>query len=75
MQAAAKVEKDRVLMTTKIPFKSLGRAPKSGDIWLGNLFRCVGKDPTRGYLAWRPTKTKEPAFHVPTAFGEFEFSK
>jgi hypothetical protein len=28
----------------------------------------------RGYLAWQPTKTPEPAFHVPQAFGEFEFT-
>ncbi|MBV9241137.1 MAG: carbohydrate-binding family 9-like protein [Acidobacteria bacterium] len=73
MQAAAKIEKDKVVEVIRIPFKSLGRAAKTGDVWLGNLFRCVGKDPTRGYLAWRPTRTKEPAFHVPSAFGEFEF--
>jgi len=75
MQSAAKIEQDKVVMAIKIPFSALGRTPKAGDIWLGNLFRCVGKDPTRGYLAWQPTKTKEPAFHVPKAFGEFQFVK
>jgi len=75
MEAAATIEKNKVIEVIKIPFKALGRAPKGGDIWLGNLFRCVGAGATRGYLAWRPTKTKEPAFHVPTAFGEFEFMK
>jgi hypothetical protein len=73
MTSAAQIEKDKVVMAIKIPFASLGRTPKAGDVWLGNLFRCVGKDPTRGYLAWQPTKTKEPVFHVPTAFGEFVF--
>lgn len=75
MTSAAKIEKDKVVMAIKIPFAALGRTPKAGDVWLGNLFRCVGKDPDRGYLAWRPTKTAEPAFHVPDAFGEFLFTK
>ena len=75
MTSAARIDKDKVVMTLKIPFASLGKTPKVGDVWLGNLFRCVGKDATRGYLAWQPTKTKEPAFHVPDAFGEFHFKK
>lgn len=73
MESAARIEKGSVVMAIKIPFAPLGRTPKKGDVWLGNLFRCVGKDPTRGYLAWQPTKTKEPAFHRPEAFGEFRF--
>lgn len=75
MTSATYIDTDKVVMAIKIPFAALGKTPKAGDIWLGNLFRCVGKDPTRGYLAWQPTKTKEPAFHVPKAFGEFQFVK
>ena len=75
MQSAAKIEKDKVVMAIKINWKALGKTPKAGDIWLGNLFRCVGKDPTRGYLSWQATMTKEPSFHVPSKFGEFEFVK
>ena len=75
MQSAVRVETNKIVMAIKILFASLGETPKVGDIWLGNLFRCVGKDPARGYLAWQPTKTKEPAFHVPKAFGEFIFVK
>lgn len=75
MTSAARIDKDRIVMAMKIPFASLGKTPKAGDIWLGNLFRCVGKDPNRGYLAWQPTRTKEPAFHVPDAFGDFKFVK
>lgn len=75
MESAAKIEKGLIVMAIKIPWKAFGKAPKSGDVWLGNLYRCVGKDPTRGYLAWRPTMTAEPAFHVPDRFGEFEFVK
>jgi Carbohydrate-binding family 9 len=62
-------------MAIKIEWKAFGKTPKIGDVWLGNIFRCIGKDPTRGYLAWSPTMTKEASFHVPEKFGEFEFGK
>ena len=73
MQTAAKIRGDKIIAVMKIPFKALGRTPKVGEIWLGNLFRCIGSDGTRGYLAWRPTRTSKPNFHVPSAFGEFQF--
>jgi hypothetical protein len=73
MTSAAKIEVDKVVMAIKIPFTSLGKTPQAGDVWFGNLFRCVGEEPYRGYLAWRPTKTPKPNFHVPEKFGEFRF--
>lgn len=75
MKSATFIEDEKLVMAIKIDWKALGKTPKAGDVWLGNLFRCVGKDPTRGYLSWQPTKTKEPSFHVPSRFGEFEFVK
>lgn len=75
MQTAARIEKDKVFMAIKIDWKAFGATPKTGDVWGGNLFRCVGAGKTRGYLAWQPTKTEEPAFHVPEVFGKFEFTK
>jgi alpha-galactosidase len=75
MTSAAKIEKGSVVMAVKIPFKALGETPMAGDVWLGNLFRCVGGGPARGYLAWQPTRTETPNFHVPEAFGEFRFAK
>ncbi len=75
MTSAVRVGKNQVVMAIKVPFVSLGKTPKTGDVWLGNLFRCVGKDPTRGYLAWQPTKTTKPNFHVPDKFAEFRFVK
>jgi len=74
IEAAATVRGDKVVEIIKVPFESLGAAPAAGDIWLGNIFRCVGEGPDRGYLAWRPTLTEKPAFHVPGAFGEFHFT-
>ena len=73
MKSAAKIEKDKVWMALKIEWQAFGKTPKAGDVWFGNLFRCVGAGETRGYLAWSPTETKEPTFHVPEKFGEFEF--
>lgn len=75
MRSAAKAEKDKVIMAIKVEWKAFGKTPKAGDVWLGNLFRCVGKDPDRGYLAWLPTMTETPNFHVPEKFGEFVFVK
>ena len=75
MQTAAKVESGRVVIAMKIPWSAFGKKPKPGDIWLGNILRCVGRDPDRGYLTWSPTMTKQPDFHVPERFGEFHFIK
>lgn len=75
MKSSARIEKDKIVMAIKIPFVALGKAPKLGDVWLGNLFRCVGAGAERGYLAWSPTPTEQPNFHVPDAFGEFHFVK
>jgi hypothetical protein len=73
MTSTASIEENSIAITMKIPWIALGKKPKAGDIWRGNLYRCVGKDPSRGYLAWQPTLTQEPSFHVPEKFGEFEF--
>lgn len=67
--------KETTAMLIKIPWTAFGTVPKAGDVWLGNIFRCVGKDPDRGYLAWSPTMTKNPNFHVPERFGKLVFQK
>ena len=73
MTSSARIDDKSVMMVIKIPFAPIAAPPKAGDVWLGNLFRCVGKNPTRGYLAWRPTRTSKPNFHVPAVFGELMF--
>lgn len=75
MTSAARIEMGKIIMAIKIPWDAFGVSPKIGDVWLGNLFRCVGKGESRGYLAWQPTKTAQPNFHVPEKFGELEFVK
>lgn len=73
MECSARIEEDRVVMAMRIPWDAFGKRPKAGDVWLGNIFRCVGSGEGRGYLAWRPTETLRPNFHVPEKFGEFHF--
>jgi len=75
MEVAATIEAGRILISMKIPWSAFGKKPEVGDVWLGNILRCVGKDPDRGYLAWSPTMTEQPDFHVPERFGEFHFVK
>jgi hypothetical protein len=73
MTTAAQVERDRVTIGMRIPWNHWIHEPQRGERWRVNLFRCVGKDPGRGYLAWQPTRTKEAAFHVPQVFGWLVF--
>ncbi len=75
MESFARIEEDRVVMAFKVPWTAFDRRPDVGERWLGNLFRQVGSGETRGYLAWSPTMTEEPQFHVPERFGEFLFVK
>ena len=73
MTTAARIEKDRVTMAIRIPWNDWIHQPQQGERWRVNLFRCVGKDPSRGYLSWQPTRTPKPNFHVPQAFGSLIF--
>ena len=75
METSATIETNRVMLGIKIPWKAFSKKPKQGDIWLGNLFRIVGKGESRGFLAWKPTDTEKPNFHVPERFGVFKFEK
>ena len=74
MSVSAKVEETRVKVSMSIPWSDSIPKPNPGDRWLVNLFRCVGPEAPDRYLAWRPTGTPEPNFHVPEAFGSLVFS-
>ncbi len=73
MTAAARIEKERVIIAMRVPWDHWIHTPQQGERWRANLFRCVGSGATRGYLAWRPTHAPEPAFHVPAVFGWLKF--
>lgn len=73
MTTAARIEENRVTMALRIPWSDRLPAPKGNKRWRANLFRCVGSDPKLRYLAWQPTRTPQPFFHVPQAFGWLTF--
>jgi len=73
MTVSGHAEKDWVTISMRIPWNQWIHQPQKGERWRVNLFRCVGKDPGRGYLSWQPTKTPEPSFHVPQVFGWLVF--
>jgi hypothetical protein len=74
MTVAARVREGSITLALGVPWAAFGRAPRAGERWRANLFRCVGKDPTRGYVAWRPTHAPEPNFHAPEKFGHLRFN-
>jgi hypothetical protein len=76
MTAAARINSDSVTVAMRVPWDAFAgvKAPRLGERWRVNLFRCIGADPTRGYVAWQPTHTPEPNFHVPEKFGRLLFN-
>jgi len=72
---AARIAKDSVTLMMRVPWAALGGAPQKDARWRANLYRCVGQDPTRGYLAWQPTLSPQPNFHVPQRFGWLHFKR
>ena len=73
MTTTARVGKDQIIIAMRIPWSDRIHKPQRGERWRVNLFRCVGSSKDRGYLAWQPTHTEQPNFHVPEAFGWLVF--
>lgn len=73
MTTAARLEPKSVKIAIRIPWSRAIPKPAKGDEWLANVFRCVGPEAPDRYLAWRPTRTPEPNYHVPEAFGSLRF--
>jgi alpha-galactosidase len=57
-----------------IPMKSLTTSFDPTAIWRANFYRVEGRKEPRAYLAWQPTHTPQPNFHVPSAFGKLRFA-
>lgn len=56
-----------------IPMRSLTARFDPAKPWRVNFYRVEGKTEPRQYLAWQPTRTPQPNFHVPQAFGTLRF--
>ncbi len=48
------------------------KAPKSGDVWRANFYKCGDKTAFPHWLAWSPVD--ELNFHLPRCFGELVFA-
>jgi alpha-galactosidase len=56
-----------------IPLQALVPALDANISWRANFYRIEGSSEPRRYLAWQPTGTPQPNFHVPRAFGILRF--
>jgi alpha-galactosidase len=56
-----------------IPMRALTANFDPAAEWRVNFFRVEGSREPRFYSAWRATKTPQPNFHVPSAFGRMRF--
>jgi alpha-galactosidase len=57
-----------------LPMESIIEPFDPAVVWRANFYRCEGTEEPRFYSAWCPTKTPEPNFHVPEAFGRLIFA-
>jgi alpha-galactosidase len=56
-----------------IPMKALTASFDPAATWRVNFYRVEGKAEPRKYMAWQPTMTPHPNFHVPERFGSLRF--
>jgi alpha-galactosidase len=56
-----------------IPMRALTASFDPAAVWRANFFRVEGVREPRFYSAWRATRTPQPNFHVPKAFGSLQF--
>jgi alpha-galactosidase len=75
LTTTARISKGQIFIAMRIPWGERIHKPQPLERWRVNLFRCVGSSRDRGYLAWQPTHTQQPNFHVPAAFGWLIFSE
>ena len=73
MTTTSELRPEQLIVEIRIPWSESIPKPEKGDVWGVNLFRCVGPEAPERYLAWRPTRTPEPNYHVPEAFGLLRF--
>jgi alpha-galactosidase len=75
MRTAGAIEADRQVWRAvmAIPFSAFGVTPQDGDIWYGNLFRVSRWRGERQFLAFSPTLTATPDYHVPERFVALRF--
>ena len=58
-----------------LPMRALTDVFDACQAWRINFFRVEGAAEPRFYSSWQPTRTPQPNFHVPEAFGVLRFQK
>lgn len=58
-----------------IPMKAITSNFDPRAEWRANFYRVEGRAEPRRYLAWQPTRTPKPNFHVPESFGVLRFEE
>jgi alpha-galactosidase len=69
------VDQEKHIWTAEmaIPVEAITKRFDPGSVWRANFYRIEGPKEPRRYMAWRPTHTPQPNFHVPKAFGTMRF--
>lgn len=75
MKTAAQIDETHWRVVMAIPFLAFGIVPKAGDEWDANLFRVSRLNGERQFLAYSPTCTETPSFHVPERFVKLRFEE
>jgi alpha-galactosidase len=76
MARSVHVDAERKIWTAElaIPMRSLIASFDPKKMWRANFYRVEGETEPRQYLAWQPTRTPQPNFHVPKTFGTLRFA-
>ena len=75
MKTAAQIDETHWRVAMAIPFAAFGITPQVGDAWDANLFRVSCVNGERQFLAYSPTFTDAPSFHVPERFVKLSFER
>ena len=73
LQRSVHIDKGAWIAELAIPLLAITPSFDPSLPWHANFYRVEGRVEPRKYLAWRPTNTLEPNFHVPEAFGTLHF--
>jgi alpha-galactosidase len=75
LTCSVNVEAERKIWMAElgIPLRAVTANFDPNIAWRVNFYRIEGRCEPRSYLAWQPTGTEEPNFHVPRAFGFLRF--
>lgn len=56
-----------------VPIQAVTAKFDPAAMWRANFYRIEGQQEPRTYMAWQPTRSAQPDFHVPEAFGKLRF--